>query len=38
MRGEAKERDEAIKNIAGVAIPDLDPLLGKNGGLCAIWK
>jgi uncharacterized protein YjlB len=38
MRGNMSERDEAIKNIAGVPIPDFDPYLGENRGLCTIWK
>lgn len=38
MRGNADERPRADENIAGVPVPDLDPLLGKNKGLVGLWK
>ena len=36
--GKEGERPQADKNIAAVAIPNTDPLLGKNYGLPGIWK
>ena len=36
--GKAGERPRADKNIAAVAIPATDPLLGKKNGLLDIWK
>ena len=36
--GKEGERPEVDKNIAGVPVPDRDPLLGKEGGVPEIWK
>ena len=36
--GRAGERPQADKNIAIVAIPASDPIMGKNNGLLNIWK
>ena len=36
--GKAGERPQADKNIAAVAIPKTDPLLGMNSGLTGIWN
>ena len=36
--GKEGERPQADKNITAVAIPNTDPLLGKNNGLPGIWK
>lgn len=38
LRGEPGERPQADKNIAAVPIPTTDPLLGKRGGVVALWK
>jgi uncharacterized protein YjlB len=38
MRGEATEYADAVKNVGRVPIPQFDPFLGKEQGLCKIWK
>lgn len=38
MKGLSDERPQADKNIASVAMPDNDPLLGPDDGLRKIWK
>lgn len=38
MKGQPGERPQADKNIAAVAFPSHDPLLGKGEGLQKIWK
>jgi uncharacterized protein YjlB len=37
-RGEKGDRPQTDKNIAEVAVPATDPLLGKNAGAVEIWK
>jgi uncharacterized protein YjlB len=38
LKGEPGERPSADKNIAALAIPDFDPLLGKSDGLRKMWQ
>jgi len=38
MKGQPGERPQADQNIAAVAFPANDPLLGKSGGLHHAWK
>lgn len=38
MRGQPGDRPKADERIAALPVPDLDPFLGKNGGLIEIWK
>lgn len=37
LKGESGERPAADKNIAGLPIPEFDPLFGKGEGLSKIW-
>ena len=36
-RGEPAERDEVLRNIAAVPLPDTDPVVGRNGPLRRLW-
>jgi uncharacterized protein YjlB len=36
-RGDAAERDEVLANIAGVPLPDQDPVQGPDGPLSGLW-
>lgn len=38
LRGQPGERPNADKRIAALPLPETDPLLGKAGGLIALWK
>lgn len=37
-RGDPAEHDEALANIARVALPDTDPVAGADGPLVALWR
>jgi uncharacterized protein YjlB len=37
-RGDPAERDEVLANIAGVPLPDADPVQGSGGPLGEIWR
>ena len=37
-RGDPAERDEVLANIAGVPLPDADPVHGSGGPLGEIWR
>ena len=36
--GDAGERDEVLANIAAVALPETDPVLGADGPLVELWR
>ena len=36
--GEQNERPQCLEEIARVALPEMDPVLGKGGPLCGEWK
>ena len=36
--GDAGEHDEVLANIAAVALPETDPVLGPDGPLVALWR
>jgi uncharacterized protein YjlB len=36
-RGDPAEHDEVLANIAAVALPDTDPVLGADGPLIELW-
>ena len=38
LRGDAKDRPMADKNIAAVPLPETDPFTGKKGGLLSVWE
>ena len=37
-RGDPAEHDEVLANIAAVALPDTDPVLGADGPLVELWR
>lgn len=37
-RGRPEEHDEVLRNIAVVAIPDMDPVAGPGGPLSRLWR
>jgi uncharacterized protein YjlB len=37
-RGSKAERDQALKSIGEVPVPDTDPVRGKNGPLLRLWR
>ena len=37
-RGDPAEHDEVLANIAAVALPDADPVLGADGPLIELWR
>jgi uncharacterized protein YjlB len=37
-RGDPAEHDEVVANIARVALPDADPVLGADGGVVELWR
>jgi uncharacterized protein YjlB len=37
-RGDPAEHDEVVVNIAGVSLPDQDPVQGERGSLVSLWQ
>jgi uncharacterized protein YjlB len=37
-RGDPGEHDEVLANIAAVALPETDPVLGPDGPLVELWR